>query len=123
MNDKLANVIKLCYELLQKHQADNIIEVRFLLMTISLSFTTFFKFSMISIQILITLVWVPNVFSCSLQTSATILVLDLLSCGLAASCQSKCQLSTLQISPISCTVNFEFQHFALNISPLCTVWN
>ena len=35
------NVTKLRYELLQKHQADNIIEVRFLLMTISLSFTTF----------------------------------------------------------------------------------
>ena len=48
------NVPKLRYELLQKHQVDNIIEVRFLLMTISLSFTTFLKLSIISMQILIT---------------------------------------------------------------------
>ena len=54
------NVTKLSYELLQKHQVDNIIEVRFLLMTISLSFTTFVKLSIISIQILITFIaWAP----------------------------------------------------------------
>ena len=42
------NVTKLRYELLQKPQVDNIIEVRFPLMTISLSFTTFLKLSIIS---------------------------------------------------------------------------
>ena len=55
------NVTNLRYELLQKHQADNIIEVRLiLLMTISLSFTTFLKLSIISMQILITFIaWAP----------------------------------------------------------------
>ena len=61
------NVTKLRYdhyELLQKHQVDNIIEVRFLLMTISLSFTTFLKLSIIFMQILITfklihVAWTP----------------------------------------------------------------
>ena len=54
------NVTKIRYEKLQKHQVDNIIEVRFLLMTISLSFTTFLKLSIISMQILITFIaWAP----------------------------------------------------------------
>ena len=54
------NVTKLRYGLLQKHQTDNIIEVRFLLMTISLSFTTFLKLTIISMQVLITFIaWAP----------------------------------------------------------------
>ena len=45
--------------------------------------------------------------SLNLPTSAAILFLDLLPRGLAASCQSKIQLSALQISPF-CSRNFTF---------------
>ena len=64
------NVTKLRNELLQKHQADNIIEVRFLLMTISLSFTTFLKLSIISMQILIItfIAWAPYGLSYSVRS-------------------------------------------------------